>query len=187
MVEERWEQGGGVGLTQACIGPAVDSQLLRHHNKQRPHRGQPSGRAEQQCGALAGSAARLKREEEESPNDQFLHCRYGNRAVSIGPQCEEYLAAFFSSLPLLSLTIAIHFHPPAPFSVISPALLLLSPPFSGLPSTLLLSPAPLEQINSCLSLTLSKCGCNKPRFSGCSNLSGCLIQRQTATSSAGFL
>lgn len=27
---------------QACIGPAVDSQLLRHHNKQRPHKAEQS-------------------------------------------------------------------------------------------------------------------------------------------------
>lgn len=43
--EERGVWGGRwIGLPlllqlHACIGPAVDSQLLRHHNKQRPHKG----------------------------------------------------------------------------------------------------------------------------------------------------
>lgn len=60
MVVER-RKGVGVGLTpllelQACIGPAVDSQLLRHHNKQGPHKGQPAEQSGQ-CGTLAGSTA----------------------------------------------------------------------------------------------------------------------------------
>lgn len=41
------DEDGRVGLVVlASIGPAVDSQLLRHHNKQRPHKG-PAGGAEQ--------------------------------------------------------------------------------------------------------------------------------------------
>lgn len=49
-VRAGWRGGevrGGVGLPlllqlQACFGPAVDSQLLLHHNKHRPHKGRPA-------------------------------------------------------------------------------------------------------------------------------------------------
>lgn len=49
VVERRGGGGKGWGWAsplllqlQACIGPAVDSQLLHHNNKQRPHKGRPA-------------------------------------------------------------------------------------------------------------------------------------------------
>lgn len=134
-----WRRGGtakGVGRTltsplqlQACIGPAVDSQFFCHHNKQRPHKSRPAARG-RQCGTLAGFPGPPKR----SPGYQFLHCRYGNRAVSIG-------------IRVRSVWLHSSVSPPLPFSL---HFYLLPPPLSLLPPTLLLSilvlsPAPLQK------------------------------------------
>lgn len=88
---------GGVGCAsplllqlQACIEPAVDSQLLHHHNKQRPHRGQPAEQSQavwdtgRQCCPPPPKKKEEGKKKLKSSVDQFLHCRYGNRAVSIG-------------------------------------------------------------------------------------------------------
>lgn len=86
--EEGRGGGCGVGLTLlffflgASIGPAVDSQLFRHHNKQRPHKG-PAGGVTQPVWDT-GRHPPPTPPPERRPSDQFLHCRYGNRAVSIG-------------------------------------------------------------------------------------------------------
>lgn len=149
----------------ACVGPAVDSQLLRHHNKQRPHRGRQAERS-RQCGTLAGSAGPPIK-----PRRSISLLSLRKQSCLYWPWCEELLSAFFS-LPLsifvspLSTPLLVLLH----YLCVSLALPLLSPSFSTPPLLssflLLLSPASLEQMNSRLGLTRSKCtGCKTSRSS----------------------
>lgn len=143
MVVERrgGERGGGirggVGPPLCCFNcRPVSGQLLIHSSfTTTTNRGHTRAGQQSKAGQDTG------RQSYPPPHSQFLHCRYRNRAVSKG------LAV------LLSPSFSFLFP-----SLFDSTLWLLSPLSLPLPSILLLlSPASLEQISSCLSLTLSKC------------------------------
>lgn len=126
-----------MGLTlllqlQACIGPAVDSQLLRHHNKQRPHKGQPAEqrRAELSRAAVWDAGWLAGRQGCAPPPTPPLCNPKKKLRRSISPlslrkqsclywaRCEERLTAFFS-LPPFPFSLHLYFHPLASFSTIT--------------------------------------------------------------------
>lgn len=108
------------------IGPAVDSQLLCRHNKQRPHKGQPAERS---------WAGRWQSRHSIPPPHPIS-------PLSLQKQnCSSPSLLFIPSSFYLCLL------PPSSLSIIS---------ILPLPSSML-SPASLEHIGSCLSLTRTKC------------------------------
>lgn len=138
VVEREGQQSKRVGwasLTlllqlQTCIGPAVDSQLLCHYNKQRPHKSQPAVQSGQ-SGTLASSAGPPEKKAQRSISPLSLRkqsCLYWTR-------CEERLTAFFS-LPPFPFFPHLYLFPPSCFFISLaplPAVFLVSP--SCLPSS----------------------------------------------------
>lgn len=112
---EEGRQRGGVGLTlllqlQACIEPAVDSQLFCHHNKQRPHKGRPAVQSGQ-CGTLARQCwAPPPALKKKKPKRSISPLSLRKQSCLYWPRREERLHSSLSpSLSFLSPSLSVSF------------------------------------------------------------------------------
>lgn len=163
---EGGEKGWAGPPSLCCLdGRPVLGQLLIHSSfatttNRRPHKGRPSRAG--QGGTLAESATPPKKPQKD---DQFLHCRYGNRAVSIGVFLKRVFS-FLSPFPYNSTVSSSTSSAPPPSTFLSPVCHPSPPPpltcFSG--TNQQLSMPRSEQVHWPL---------NKPLSSNWSQESGC--------------